>query len=130
MKKLITIIFCMLLFDSFGQTRIYEFTTIDKTTEEGWVTSSCGGEIQFDDNNLIIITEDSVCQFKITSKSYWVTDSSIMLGCLDWNDKALIVRLVTNSERMNSDWIDCYLHCPDDNLDVKMYRFCLTKCKN
>jgi hypothetical protein len=112
----------------FGQTRIYEFDSITKRTDNGLVTIPNNGEIQFNHDNLILVTEQFVYEFKVKSKSYWINDSSIMLGCNDVAGKSLTIRLIVDPiERMNTEKIELYFHFEDGNPNY--YKIYLTKCK-
>ena len=125
MRKLYFILFLLVALTSFGQSKIYEFDSMYIANQNGWVKFPKVGEFQFEDDKVTLITNDSVFQFNITSKSYWVSDSSIMLGCLNWESKSVTMRVVTDSiQRMNSNWVDLYI-----NYDDKYFKFCLNKCK-
>lgn len=93
--------------------------------QNGWAKHQKKGEFHFENDKVVLFTNDSLFQFNITSKSYWVSDSSIMLGCLNWEDKVVIMRVVTDPiERMNSNWIELYV-----NYDEKYFKFSLKKCQ-
>jgi len=126
MCKLYLIIFLLITINCFSQTRTYEFDSMYVANQHGWVNFTKKGEFHFEDDKVILVTNDSIFQFNITSKSYWVSDSSIMLGCLNWESKSVTMRVVTDSvQRMNSNWIDLYV-----NYDNKCFKFCLNKCSN
>ena len=125
MRKLYLILFLLGTLTSFGQIKIYEFDSMYIANQNGWVKFPKEGEFQFENDKVVLFTNDSLFQFNITSKSYWVSDSSIMLGCLNWEYKVVIMRVVTDPiERMNSNWIDLYV-----NYDEKYFKFRLKKCQ-
>jgi hypothetical protein len=112
----------------FGQTRIYEFDNIATRTNNDWVTVPNNGEVQFNDDNLFIITEQFAYEFIVKSKSYWINDSSIMLGCNDASGKSLTIRLLVDpKERMNTEKIELFIHFEHGELGY--YKIMLNKCK-
>jgi archaellum component FlaF (FlaF/FlaG flagellin family) len=126
MRKLYLIVFLLITINCFSQTKKYEFDSMYVGNQNGWVNFTKKGEFHFEDDKVILVTNDSIFQFNITSKSYWVSDSSIMLGCLNWESKTVTMRVVTDSvQRMNSNWIDLYV-----NYDDKCFKFCLNKRNN
>ena len=127
MKKLILLLVLFSTSQSFCQTRIYEFDSIAKRTDNGLVTTPNNGEVQFNHDSLIVITEKFVYEFEVKSKSYWINDSSIMLGCNDVAGNSLTVRLIVDPiERMNTEKIELCFHFEDGNPNY--YKIYLTKC--
>jgi hypothetical protein len=128
MKKLFCLLILFSITQSFAQTRVYEFETMDRRLEEGWQVIPNKGEVQLDDKFIRIITEQSVYEFEIKSKSYWLTDDSFMFGCTDWQDRYVNIRMVVNPNlRLNSKWLDFYLYF--DGKVFEYYRLCLNKCE-
>lgn len=128
MKKLIVLLFLLSISQSFGQTRFYEFESISKKTNKDWVVIPNNGEIQFNHDNLTMITEQFVYEFEVKSKSYYINGSSIMLGCYDASGKSLTIRLIVDpKEKMNTEKIELVFHFEHGESDY--YKLMLTKCK-
>lgn len=128
MARLILIFVIFSISQCFSQSEIYEFETINKRNNNGWSVTNNKGEVQFKKNRLSIITEQSVYEFEVVNKSYWINDSSIMLSCNDWVGRSVILRLLVDSkEKMNSDKIELFFHF--DNEESVYYKINLTKCK-
>ena len=128
MVRLILFLILLSTPQCFSQTMFYEFDSINKRINNNYLITPNKGEVQFNKNKLTIVTEESVYEFEVKNQSYWVNDSSIMLSCIDWVGRSVIIRLLVNpKERMDGDKIELFFYF--DNEESIYYKISLIKCK-
>ena len=125
MKQLVILITLFITSFSFAQQGTYEFYTIDKRTESGWVVINAPGEVRFLRDSIEVQTQYALYTFHVDSKQQFVRLDQFIYQCHE--DNGNVTNLRSWQELGCPEYVILYFY--SDRKDEKYYKLCLYKCE-
>jgi hypothetical protein len=125
MKQLVILITLFITSFSFAQRGTYEFYTIDKLTESGWVVINVPGEVRFLRDSIEVQTQYKLYTLYIDSKQQFVRHDQFIYQCHEANGN--VTNLRSWQELGCPEYVILYFY--SDRKEEKYYKLCLYKCE-